>query len=222
MDENKIKLCSRGGRKCSKPSGHTGGCDKKRKCVAFWEASPIQAKHKLLGEINQLESTKCNLGESHTEIQCAITHLEVEKMKLDDEVQSTFNSLEETKNKLDSEVNKLDEVKKQYQKLKCMLEQKQYARTKREQNPTTFDSIQNSSNSVRYQRREETKNILGYIHGGLSGALCGAWDLILGYADEATVEKFILSYNYILFIFSRNSSSISELIEDMEIFKLCL
>ena len=35
---------------------------------------------------------------------------------------------------------------------------------------------------------------MGYIHGGLSGALCGAWDLILGYADEATVEKFILSY----------------------------
>ena len=45
-----------------------------------------------------------------------------------------------------------------------------------------------------YNRRIETKNILEYIHGGLSGALCGAWDFILGYGDETLIEKFIASY----------------------------
>ena len=75
-----------------------------------------------------------------------------------------------------------------------MLNQKQFSRTKRELNPTTFENINDSANRTHYNRRIETKNILEYIHGGLSGPLFGVWDFILGYRDETLIEKFIVSY----------------------------
>ena len=75
-----------------------------------------------------------------------------------------------------------------------MLNQKQFSRTKRELNLTTFENINDSANRTHYNRRIETKNILEYIHGGLFGALFGAWDFILGYCDETLIEKFLISY----------------------------
>ena len=84
-------------------------------------------------------------------------------------------------------------LQQQHEKLKSMLNQKQFSRTKRELHPTTFENINVSANRTHYNRRIETENILEYIHGGLSGALFGYWDFILGYGDETLIEKFIVS-----------------------------
>ena len=75
-----------------------------------------------------------------------------------------------------------------------MLNQQRFSRTKMELNPTTFENINDSANRTHYNRRIEKKYILEYIHGGISGALFGAWDFILGYGDETLIEKFIVSY----------------------------
>ena len=95
------------------------------------------------------------------------------------------------KDDLEKEVELLQQ---QHEKLKLMLNQKQFSRTKRELHPTTFENIDDSANRTHYNRRIETKNILEYIHGGLSGALFGAWDFILGYGDETLIENFMVSY----------------------------
>jgi hypothetical protein len=104
---------------------------------------------------------------------------------------TSLTDIQIEKDDLEKEVELLQQ---HYQKLKSLLNQKQFARTKREINPTTFEAINDSSNPTRYNRRSETKNILEYIHGGISGALFGAWDFILGYGDEALIEKLVISY----------------------------
>ena len=59
----------------------------------------------------------------------------------------------------------------------------------REKNPTTWEIICDASNSTRYNRQNESKNLLVYVYGGIEGALLGAWDLISHYASAELVEK---------------------------------
>ena len=57
-------------------------------------------------------------------------------------------------------------IKEQYDKLRSVLEHKGYARKRRENTTTTYETISDSSSSRRYCRRKESQNILEYIHGG--------------------------------------------------------
>ena len=75
-----------------------------------------------------------------------------------------------------------------------MLGQTQQARSRRAQNATTFDMISDVKSSTRYRRRQESKDMLEYIHGGEEGAIFGAWDLIAAYATNETMDKLIASY----------------------------
>lgn len=52
----------------------------------------------------------------------------------------------------------------------------------------------NSKSSMRYRRRDETKNILVYIHGSFEGSLYGAWDYLSAHASYDLVCKLISSY----------------------------
>ena len=61
-----IKLCNKKGGKCSKPSGHIGGCDEKRAIEPFWHNSPILKKQKLSKDLNEGEIAKTNLLEDIT------------------------------------------------------------------------------------------------------------------------------------------------------------
>ena len=53
--------------------------------------------------------------------------------------------------------------------------------------------INDVSNSSKYCRQKETKNILEYIHGGKDGALYDAWDYIARYTNKHLIEKFTLA-----------------------------
>ena len=90
---------------------------------------------------------------------------------------------ENQKSELEDNMNILS---KKYENLKMLLEQKEFARTKRTKNETTVDMINVNSNSTRYQRLKETKNILEFIHGGIDGAIWGAWDFL---CHQTTVEQ---------------------------------
>jgi hypothetical protein len=58
------------------------------------------------------------------------------------------------------------------------MDQKGYARTRRKNTKTTINMISDCCSSVRHRRRQETKNVLEYIHGGKDAAVLGAWDFV--------------------------------------------
>ena len=68
----------------------------------------------------------------------------------------------------------LEALKKEFSRFKSMLGRTQQARSKRAQNATTFDMIVDIKSSTRYRRRQESKDMLEYIHGGEEGAIFGA------------------------------------------------
>ena len=79
---------------------------------------------------------------------------------------------------------KLDEITVWYEKLKALLQQKQQSRTRRENTCTTLDTITSPNSGTRHCRRDETKNVLEYIHGGENAALLGAWDFVSANAPK--------------------------------------
>ena len=82
-------------------------------------------------------------------------------------------------------------LSEEYQKLTKLLSHKKYAQTKRQQNPTTDEMISNTSSSTRYRRREETKMLLEYVHGGEKGAINGAWDFLSSSLTFKELENFL-------------------------------
>ena len=55
---------------------------------------------------------------------------------------------------------KLKEVTMQYERLKTLLDQKEYSRTRRQNTETSLETISSNHSSVRYRRRHESKNVL--------------------------------------------------------------
>ena len=88
----------------------------------------------------------------------------------------------------------LTEISKQYEKLKTLLDRKDQCRTRRANTRTTLETITNGKSATRYRRREETKNVLEFIHGGEDGALFGAWDFLSANAPKETMENLIGKY----------------------------
>ncbi len=78
--------------------------------------------------------------------------------------------------------------------MKTLLDQKGYARTRRENTSTTLETITNTDSSTRYRRRKETKNVLEYIHGGEEGALLGAWDFVAANMKKEMMDNLIGKY----------------------------
>ena len=48
--------------------------------------------------------------------------------------------------------------------------------------------------ATHYRRRNETKNILQYIHGGSEGAVYGAWDFLTNSTSYKELERFLLKF----------------------------
>ena len=99
--------------------------------------------------------------------------------------------MEEQKRTLQSD---LESLSNQYEKIRILLEQKGYARKRRENVPTNDEMISNYSSSTRYRRKNETKNMLEFIHGGFEGSLYGAWDYLKSNASADLMETLFLKY----------------------------
>ena len=97
---NAIKICHKNGRKCSKPLGHMGACNKKRKVNPFWEESPVLHKQSLNSEIEELRqiqqectvqvqikqvATK-NLDAGIAEKSCALDEANQQKNEIEEEL----------------------------------------------------------------------------------------------------------------------------------------
>jgi hypothetical protein len=90
--------------------------------------------------------------------------------------------------------NSLKVINEEYTKLKTLLDQKKHSRTRRQNTSTTLATITDSSSSLRYRRRQETTNVLEYIHGGKDAALFGAWDFLSANASEEKMNSLISTY----------------------------
>ena len=88
----------------------------------------------------------------------------------------------------------LEEINTHYQKLRVLLEQKGYARKRRQNIPTNEKMIGSRCSSTRFRRREETKNVLEYIHGGKEASVYGCWDYLCSIASVEKVEELVMSY----------------------------
>ena len=113
--------------------------------------------------------------------------LEVSKQELENDIAFALTVKENLEIELQSILCKLDQNKLINTRLAS-------AKGKREKTPTTWESINDSSCTRRYNRQGETKKMLEYIHRGSDGALFGAWDFLVKYARKELVEKFILAF----------------------------
>lgn len=95
---------------------------------------------------------------------------------------------------LASKAQQLEEITKQYNKLKTLLDQTTCSRSCREHTATTLEMISSTSSSVRYRRRQESKNVLEYIHGGENAAVQGAWDVVKSFAGKDMISTFVANY----------------------------
>ena len=187
MDES-VHSCTKNANMCSKPFGHAGAHDKKRKC-SFQESSPVLEKQRLSAEINKLRIAESKLLNSHLQVSSELTSIkevivvaELNKKTLIDEV----IEIDEKKNTLDCAFTKLNV---EYDKFKFIIDQKKHSKSQREKNPSSEDTPR----TTRYSRLSETKNMLEYIH-GIDGAIFGAWDFLRKNASDETIEKFLVDY----------------------------
>ena len=107
---------------------------------------------------------------------------------------TSIEEKEANQRELAEQQKKLDEITSQYEKLKTLLDQKGYSRTRRENTRTTLEHITSRTSSLRFRRRKETKNVLEYIHGGEEGSLIGAWDYLAANAPKELMDDLIGKY----------------------------
>ena len=113
---------------------------------------------------------------------------------LGNELDKSFEKKEQLDVKLHEQEPKLCEITTQYEKLKTLLDQKGYCRTRRQNTSTSLETISSTSSSVRYRRSQETRNLLEYIHGGEEGAIVGAWDFVAADATKETMDTLVSKY----------------------------
>ena len=106
------------------------------------------------------------------------------------EVRQEIESLKEKK---DKEEESLKDIEQSYEKFKHLIKRTPYGIKRRENNQTNVELIQ-SNNTTRYRRRNETKQLLEFIHGGEEGAVFGAWDFLTKFCTEDKLETLMLNF----------------------------
>ena len=107
------------------------------------------------------------------------------------ELERLERSVEEKTVQVQQQEEKVNELNEHYKKFKSLLEQKGFSVSRRQNICTTYEMVTNVNSSTRYRRRNETKNVLEFIHGGKEGSLYGAWDYVSSTADNQTMDKLI-------------------------------
>ncbi|XP_047145027.1 uncharacterized protein LOC124818342 [Hydra vulgaris] len=191
MAENvTFKRCGKR-KNCSKLANHQSKCDAKYTAnQSFWKYSPIQQqlhsdnlsqKIRVLSQLNEIKVSQTE------QLIDDIVKLKEDKNVIQQSVDAALNKQAE----IEKELNVLNT---QYEKVKLLIDQKQYARTKRSKNPTTDIMINDTACSTKYRRRDESRNIMEFIHGGSDGAIYGAWDLLCYITPIKLMEQFTANY----------------------------
>ena len=109
---------------------------------------------------------------------------------------------------LDKEISaktqKLDELNESYERLIYLIERGAVPADVK--TPTTFETITNRNSSVRFARKKDTKSVLRYIHGGIEGAIFGAWDFISTNISDNLLNDLIMQHKKGKFIEAKFNS----------------
>ena len=54
--------------------------------------------------------------------------------------------------------------------------------------------ITERTNRTRFERKQETKSVLSYIHGDTSNAVLGAWDFVQTISSRELMDQFVTGY----------------------------
>ena len=103
---------------------------------------------------------------------------EAQKNAAEEELERLERNVEEKTVQVQQQEEKVSELNEHYNKFKSLLEQKGFSVRRRQNTSTTYEMVRNINSSTRYRRRQETKNVLEFIHGGKEGSLYGAWDYV--------------------------------------------
>lgn len=180
--------------KCSLPSNHQGPCDEIYKVNTFWNNSPIYKKKILSSKIKNLEAQQVQLNSVNNRV---LNNISVKKVQIDSlEVMkavkiSEIATLEDKKAEV---VNEISDKTDEYEKLKFLINPTSHGKKLRERNPTNLSIINDGKSSTRFARRNETKHVLEYIHGGSQGSLYGAFDYLSKHATKEQWEHFVTSF----------------------------
>ena len=109
---------------------------------------------------------------------------------------------------LDKEISaktqKLDELNESYERLIYLIERGAVPADVK--TPTTFETITNRNSSVRFARKKNTKSVLRCIHGGIEGAIFGAWDFISTNISDNLLNDLIMQHKKGKFIEAKFNS----------------
>ena len=128
-------------------------------------------------------------------------------------MEETKGQQEQLTKEMEEKQKALDEINSKYEKLKLLLEERGYARTRRQNVETTFEMINNRTSTTRFRRKLETKNILQFIRGEEEGSLYGAWDYLRSPASSELMDKLINGYKrgtYLQAVFGRATDNFSK------------
>ena len=89
---------------------------------------------------------------------------------------------------------RIEALKAENDKLKLIYDQRNYSSKRRENNPTTVKMITERRNRTRLKKKQETKSVLNYIHGGTSNAVLGAWDFVQTNSSRELMDQFVTGY----------------------------
>ena len=117
-----------------------------------------------------------------------------QKDTVEEELQSLQMSVEEKEDQVKQQEEKVTQLNEQYHKFKSLLERKGFSVARRKNASTSYDVITNVSSSTKFRRRQETKNVLEFIHRGKEGSIYGAWNDISSAADNQTMDKLICGH----------------------------
>ena len=79
--------------------------------------------------------------------------------------------------------------------VKVVLNQTELRHVRRNTNPTDLSMISDRSNSSRFKRKNQTRQIMTVIHGGEHGGIYGAFDFLQTAAFRKTMDQLITNYN---------------------------
>ncbi|KXJ13530.1 hypothetical protein AC249_AIPGENE25365 [Exaiptasia diaphana] len=196
--QSSLRLCFKS-KKCSQVNGHRGKCNHEgRDLGQFWKHS---SRQKLQGEKRNLKDKFDSLLEQESSCNAKAIRLEEQEeeiRKKKDEADELFEAAHVKKKKIEENIDdkskRLDELTAQYNKRKSLFDQKQQSKARRLNLPTNLEMINTFSSSTRYRRRQETKDMLEFIHGGQEASIYGAWDYLSSVVSPDLLDKLISNY----------------------------
>ena len=146
------------------------------------------------GQINEMSSQINEMSSQINEMSSQINEMSSQINEMSSQINKMSSQINEMSSQINEMSSQINEINEDYQKLKFIINPTSQGKTKRVKNPTTNEMVNDSSCSTRYVRRNETKDVLEYIHGGTDSVVFGSFDFLKKHASPEQMEEFLLVF----------------------------